>query len=202
MPYTPALLVIDMQNALMPLAHRAAETTEVIAGLRRRALAAGVPVVTVQHRGAELVPGTDGWRTVPALAPAAGEPVVHKTSADSFLATDLDRTLKALGVTEVIVTGFATEICVDTTARQALSHGYDLLLVADGHTTSERDGEGDYVAPARSIAHHNEIFRHLDFPGRGIRVRPAAGVDFGADTPRRTRPDRARNVGSSRVGPS
>jgi nicotinamidase-related amidase len=104
--------------------------------------------------------------------------VVHKTSPDSFLDTDLDKVLKARGATEVVVTGFATEICVDTTARQALSHGYDLVLVADGHTTSVRADGGAYAPPERSIAHHNEIFRHLAFPGRCIRVLTASEVDF------------------------
>ncbi|GJF31267.1 isochorismatase [Kitasatospora sp. NE20-6] len=183
-PRTSALLVIDMQQALVAIAHRPAETVAVIAGLRRRAAAAGAPVVTVQHRGGGLAEGSHGWRIVPELAPGAGEPVVHKTSADGFLGTGLDRTLKAAGVTEVVVTGFATEICVDTTARQALSHGYDVVLVADGHTTSVRPDAGEYAAPERSVAHHNEIFRNLDFPGRSIRVLPASAVDFApADLP-------------------
>ncbi|MFF4866861.1 isochorismatase family protein [Streptomyces sp. NPDC001231] len=180
MPHASALLVIDMQNALVSIGYRAAETVAAIARLRERARAAGVPIVTVQHQGPEMEAGSEGWRIVPELAPAADEAVVHKTSADGFLDTDLDRTLKALGVTEVVVTGFATEICVDTTARQALSHGYDLVLVADGHTTSDRTGAGEYVSPKQSIAHHNEIYRHIDFPGRSIRVLPASEVDFAA----------------------
>ena len=115
---------------------------------------------------------------MPELAPAAGEVVVHKTSPDSFLDTDLDTVLTARGVTEVVVTGFATEICVDTTARQALSHRYDVLLVADGHTTSAGPDAGELAPPDRSIAHHNEIYHHLAFPGRTIRVLPASDVDF------------------------
>ncbi|MDQ0939016.1 nicotinamidase-related amidase [Streptomyces sp. V1I1] len=180
MPHASALLVIDMQNALVAIAHRAGETVAAITGLRERAKAAGVPVVTIQHQGDGLEAGTEGWRIVPELAPGADEAVVHKTSADSFLDTDLDKTLKVLGVTEVVVTGFATEICVDTTARQALSHRYDLVLVADGHTTSHRPDTGEYASPMQSIAHHNEIFRHIDFPGRSIRVLPASEVDFAA----------------------
>lgn len=181
MPHASALLVIDMQNALVAIAYRATETVAAIAGLRERAKAAGVPVVTVQHQGGGMEAGTEEWRIVPELAPAADEKVVHKTSADSFLDTDLDETLRSLGVTEVVVTGFATEICVDTTARQALSHRYDLVLVADGHTTSDRPDSGEYVSPEQSIAHHNEIYRHIDFPGRSIRVLPASEVDFATE---------------------
>jgi nicotinamidase-related amidase len=178
--HASALLVIDMQKAPVSIAYRAAETVTTIAGLRERARAAGVPVVTIQDRGQGMEAGTEAWRVVPELAPADHESIVHKTSPDSFLDTDLDETLKTLGVTEVVVTGFATEICVDTTARGALSHEYDLVVVADGHTTSVRPDSGEYAAPGQSIAHHNEIFRHLAFPGRSIRVLPASEVDFAA----------------------
>ncbi|QDY78268.1 isochorismatase family protein [Streptomyces qinzhouensis] len=180
MPHTAALLVIDLQNTMVSIAHRPAPVLAAVAGLRERAIAAGVPVVTVQHRGEGLEPGTDGWRPAPEIAPGDDEPTVHKTSADSFLGTDLDETLRGLGVTEVVVTGFATEICVDTTARQAVSHGYDLLLVADGHLTSVRPEDSPYAPPEASVAHHNEIFRTIRFPGRSIRVLPAAEVDFTA----------------------
>lgn len=179
-PHTPALLVIDMQNALVAIAHQGAGTVARIAALRERARAAGVPVVTVQHQDDELEPGTEGWRIAPALAPAPGEPVVPKSSPDSFLDTGLDATLRDMGVTEVVVTGFATEICVESTARRALSLRYDVVLVADAHTTSLRPGTGPYAAPEASIAHHNEIYRNLRFPGRRIRVLRTAEVDFTA----------------------
>ncbi|GAA3104558.1 cysteine hydrolase family protein [Streptomyces rectiviolaceus] len=180
MPHTSALLVIDMQNTPVAIAYRAAETVAVIAGLRERAKAAGVPVVTIQDQGDGMEAGTQGWQVVSELRPEDDELIVHKTSPDSFLDTDLDKTLKMLGATEVVVTGFATEICVDTTARQALSHGYDVVVAADGHTTSVRSDSGAYASPTQSIAHHNEIFRHLAFPGRSIRVLPASEVDFSA----------------------
>ncbi|AIV34040.1 cysteine hydrolase family protein [Streptomyces sp. MPA0124] len=181
MPSTAALLVIDMQNTTVAMAHRAAETVAAIADLSERARAAGVPVVTVRQRGEGMVPGTEGWQIVPALAPREGETVVDKTTPDSFLGTGLDETLRALGVTEVIVTGFATEVCVDTTARQALSRGYDLVVVADGHTTSVRTEEDVDLVPAdRSIAQCNAVYRMIGWPGRRIRVRAAADVDFSA----------------------
>ncbi|NDZ74816.1 cysteine hydrolase [Streptomyces sp. SID10362] len=181
MPPTAALLVIDMQNTTVAMAHRAAETVAAIAGLSERARAAGVPVVTVRQRDEGMVPGTEGWQVVPELAPREGEPVVDKTTPDSFLGTGLDETLRTLGVTEVIVTGFATEVCVDTTARQALSRGYDLVVVADGHTTSVRTEEDVDLVPAdRSVAQVNAVYRMIGWPGRRIRVRAAADVDFAA----------------------
>ncbi|MGW4839295.1 cysteine hydrolase family protein [Streptomyces globisporus] len=183
-PPTPALLVIDMQNTLVAIAHRASATVAAVAGLQARARAAGAPVVFAQQQDEELEPGTDGWRIVPGLAPVAGDMVVPKAAPDSFLGTELDAVLRARGVTEVVVTGFATEICVESTARQALSRGYDVVLVADGHTTSVRPAaSGRYAAPEESVAHHNEIYRNLRFPGRRVRVLPAAEVDFGRGAP-------------------
>lgn len=175
MPPTPhhtALLVIDMQDDVRPLMHRPDRTVGTIADLSLRARDANVPVITVRQRGCGDV--------LPELAPRDGEPVVTKSSADGFLDTDLDATLIRLGVTEVLVTGFATEVCVETTARQALSHGYDLVLVADAHTTSVRSEPTDLAPPDQSIAHHNAIYRNIDFPDRRVRVLPAADVDFTA----------------------
>ncbi|MFC8623028.1 cysteine hydrolase family protein [Streptomyces anulatus] len=172
-----------MQNTLVAMAYRAAGTVAAIARLQERARAAGAPVVLVQQGDEELEPGTEGWRIVPELAPAPGETVVPKAAPDSFLDTELDAVLRARGVTEVVVTGFATEICVESTARQALSRGYDVVLVADGHTTSVRPGPGPYAAPEASVAHHNEIYRNLRYPGRRVRVLPAAEVDFRRSSP-------------------
>ncbi|MFB7226284.1 cysteine hydrolase family protein [Streptomyces fimicarius] len=183
-----ALLVVDMQRALVAIAHRASGTVAAIAGLQARARTAGAPVVFAQQQDEELEPGTDGWRIVPELAPAPGESVVPKAAPDSFLDTELDAILRARGITEVVVTGFATEICVESTARQALSRGYDVVLVADGHTTSVRPDSGPYAAPEASVAHHNEIYRNLRFPGRRVRVLRAAEVEFGGRAPARSGP--------------
>ncbi|WP_405635529.1 cysteine hydrolase [Streptomyces sp. NBC_01178] len=179
-----ALLVIDMQNALVAIAHRASATVAAVAGLQERARSAGAPVVLVQQEDEELERGTEGWRIAPELAPAPGDTVLPKSAPDGFLGTGLDALLRGRGVTEVVVTGFATEICVESTARQALSRGYDVVLVADGHTTSLRpDGSGPYAAPEASVAHHNEIYRNLRFPGRRVRVLPAAEIGFGRGLP-------------------
>ncbi|MFC0598240.1 isochorismatase family protein [Streptomyces palmae] len=174
-PHRPVLLVIDMQDAMVPIMYRPARVVETIASLGSRARALGVPVVTVRQRGCGGV--------LPELAAQEGESVIDKTTADAFLGTDLDATLRRFGATEVMVAGFATENCVETTARQALSHGYDLVLVADGHTTSLRPARTDFVPEAQSIAHHNEIYRHIDFPDRSVRVIAAADIDFAAPGP-------------------
>ena len=70
----------------------------------------------------------------------------------SRMAEDPDATLKDLGVKELLITGLQTEYCVDTACRAALSHGYDVVLVEDGHST------GDADLPAEEIVrHHNAL---------------------------------------------
>ncbi|GLZ79424.1 isochorismatase [Actinorhabdospora filicis] len=178
MAHTPVLLVIDMQILFLGPAYRPEETIAAIAGLRTRALAAGVPVITLRQHSGYLEMGSSGWQVAPELAPGEDEIVIDKTTADSFLGTDLDARLRGLGATEVIVTGFATEFCVDATWKQALSHGYDVTLVADGHTTFDRD-DSTRVSAARSIELFNDIAGAIEYPPRTVRVQKAAEIDFG-----------------------
>lgn len=81
--------------------------------------------------GRILVLGEPGNDFVPELRPAPGELVVSKPGKGAFHATDLDRELRARGITRLIVTGVTTEVCVQTTMREANDRGYDCLLVED-----------------------------------------------------------------------
>jgi nicotinamidase-related amidase len=65
------------------------------------------------------------------LAPAPDDPVIDKYGYGSFHATNLDGTLKALGVESVVVTGTVAQICVEETAREAFHHGYRTVMVSD-----------------------------------------------------------------------
>ncbi len=59
------------------------------------------------------------------------------TPDDSFNETGLADILEKLGVQQLIVTGCATDFCVDTTVRAAASRNYEVVVVKDGHTTKE-----------------------------------------------------------------
>lgn len=95
----------------------------------------GQPVFVIQHEAADLAPGEPEWRLAGAIGPRNGDVLLAKRNADSFIGTDLDERLRGLGISRVVVTGLATEFRVDSTARAALSRGYDLTLVKDGHST-------------------------------------------------------------------
>jgi nicotinamidase-related amidase len=76
---------------------------------------------------------TDAWaRIVGALEPRPGELVVNKTTYGTFSSTGLDHTLRALGISTLVVGGVVTNVCVETTARDAADRGYEVVLLDDG----------------------------------------------------------------------
>ena len=81
--------------------------------------------------GRILVRGEYGHDIVKELQPMPGEPVVDKPGKGAFYATDLDTILKNRGIEQLIVCGVTTEVCVQTTVREANDRGYDCLVLED-----------------------------------------------------------------------
>ena len=81
--------------------------------------------------GRILVRGEYGHDIVDALKPAPGEPVVDKPGKGAFYATDLDSLLHNRGIRQLVVCGVTTEVCVNTTVREANDRGYDCLVLED-----------------------------------------------------------------------
>src|SRR5258708_37383576 len=77
------------------------------------------------------VDGEPGSDFVPALRPQPGEVVIAKPGKGAFWATSLQPELERRGVTHLLVTGVTTEVCVQTTMREANDRGYECLLVED-----------------------------------------------------------------------
>jgi hypothetical protein len=74
------------------------------------------------------------------MTPALGEPVVHKSACDSFFETPLAAELESRKIGKLIIAGCMTQYCVDTSVRRAVSLGYDVMLMADGHMTADSGG--------------------------------------------------------------
>jgi len=81
--------------------------------------------------GRILVRGEYGHDIIDELKPAPGEPVVDKPGKGAFHATDLDAILKNRGVRQLVVCGVTTEVCVNTSVREANDRGYDCLVLED-----------------------------------------------------------------------
>lgn len=173
-----ALLIIDVQRALCTGDEQVLGIGAVIDrinSLSRRARAASVPVIFVQHEEDEgpFRSGTQGWELADGLMTVTGDLRVRKTTPNSFHRTDLQKLLHEREVERVVICGLQTEYCVDTTVRQALALGYRVVLASDAHSTV--DG---VLMAAQIIAHHNHTFRNMNSFGPLIEVRPTSEVAF------------------------
>jgi nicotinamidase-related amidase len=174
-----ALVIIDVQQGLIEgFEDDWREVLQVIGGLVSRARGTGVPVALVQHCGSArthpLHRSRPGWTLHPSIDPQPEDIRVEKRWSDAFCGTDLDALLRDASVTRLVLVGAQTEYCVDTTARRAVSLGYDVDLVADGHTTSKNG----LLTREQIIAHHNETLANLAVDGVALSVLPSTRVDF------------------------
>jgi nicotinamidase-related amidase len=158
MPDT-ALLVIDIQNDYFAGGAMELEGADA-AGAKAAAAVEkfrknGNAVIHVRHLSVRpgstfFLPGTRGAEIHELVAPRANETVVEKNFPNSFRATDLEQTLKRLGVKNLVVAGMMTHMCVDATVRHAADLGYKITLLGDACATRAQSYGGEQV-PARQV---------------------------------------------------
>ena len=116
-------------------------------------------------------PDQPGWGLLPGLAQAA-DAVVRKESCDAFLATALEGVLRNRDIERLIISGWATDYCVDTTVRAALARSWPTVVPSDGHTCGDRP----HLPAAKVIEHHNAIWADFIAPKGPALVLPSATV--------------------------
>ena len=165
-----ALIIVDMQVSLLEdETWQPERVLDRVCALETAARDAGAPAFYVVDSRV----GPDGQLHA-GLSPQHGDTRITKGNCDSFLDTALHDELQAIGAQRLVVCGLHTDFCIDTTCRRAASLGYQVSLVADAHSTFERD----YLGAAQVIEHHNRIL--ADFPaGKGrVTVVPSSEVTF------------------------
>jgi len=167
--FKSAILIIDVQIGLVTGAYKELTVIKAINRSISKVRANLGIVVFIQHCHSNYEPlmkGNTEWGLHPDLSKLHKDLVIEKETSDAFYETQLDKLLKENDIEHLFVTGLQTEFCVDTTCRAALSRGYSITLVSDGHTT------GDSHLPAETIIdHHNKILANLAYPKVKIHVK-------------------------------
>jgi len=171
-----ALLVIDIQMGPLWGTYKKEEVMCTIKNLIQKAKKEEVPVIYTQHEessGGILFRNSPYWQFDESISPESQDIVIHKMATNAFNYTNLQEKLEDLGVTHLVVTGARTEYCVDTTCRAAISLGFDVTLVKNGHTTV------DGIIPAQEIIdHHNYHLSTVGTPERKIQVIKESDIKF------------------------
>lgn len=148
-----ALLVIDVQNeyfagGALPVTDPPGTLPHILESMDAAA-AAGVPVVVVRHTEAPgegaFDQGTAGWQLRPEIAERPHDHFVDKRLPGSFTGTDLEAFLRERNVDTVAVAGYMTQMCCDTTARQASHLGFTVEFLSDATGTLGTENEAGKI---------------------------------------------------------
>jgi nicotinamidase-related amidase len=158
-----AILVIDMQvGSFKPETPRfdADVVVQKINLLSNYFRQNGDKVIFIQHDGTKdnsFLPGTPDWNILPALIRRPDDLVLGKTANDPFYNTDLENVLNKCKIKELFITGCATDFCVDAAVHSALNKDYNVVIVKDCHTTTNRP----HLSAEKVIQHHNWVWENM-----------------------------------------
>lgn len=138
-----ALLVIDVQNEYftgkLPVTHPTGSLENIVKAMNA-AVQHSIPVVVIQHTAAALDQplfrkGSNEWDLHPVVAKCSRNLLIEKNFPGSFTETNLEPWLNENGVDTVVISGYMTQLCCDTTARQAFHLGFKVEFLADATGT-------------------------------------------------------------------
>lgn len=169
-----ALLVIDMQKgAFTPKTPRydTEGTVDRINSLAELFRERKSPVFYIQHDGTgsgAFEKNTQEWEILDALDVTPSDILIDKYANDIFYQSKLESYLVDKEISELVVTGCATDFCVESTIQSGLSKDYNITVVADAHTTGDRP----HMKADQVIAHYNWVWQNM-IPTQGrVVVKP------------------------------
>ena len=163
-----ALLIIDMQKGSFTPETPRFDVEGVVQRINRLSSQfreKGQPVIFIQHDGSKhncFVPNTTEWEILSELNIENTDLIIPKTANDSFYRTNLEAKLKELDVNELVITGCATDFCVEAAIQSALAKDFDITVVKDAHTTADRP----HLPAEKVIEHYNWIWTEM-IPTKG-----------------------------------
>lgn len=117
-----------------------------------RARELAVPIIYVLDDDVGEI-GSADWDAQPVVAPAPSDVRARKHACDAFHETELDAVLAEHGIGHLVIAGCKSEDCIDTTCRAAISRGFSVSVVADGHSTTD----SPVLTAQQLIAHHSHV---------------------------------------------
>jgi nicotinamidase-related amidase len=157
-----AMLIVDMQAGLLSgePKHDLPGVIDRINRVAARVREQSGIVIFIQHCGGEgddFEPQSPGWAFLPELIRDPADLVVQKQLNDPFAGAELQARLNRIAPDRLLVTGWATDLCVDATVRSAVSHHHNVVVVTDAHTLSDRP----HLDATSVIRHHHWVWRNL-----------------------------------------
>jgi len=173
-----ARLIIDVQQAQSSRRYAAYGAPNFISRINNvidKVRLADAAVIFIQHESTDGVLdfGSDGWQLADGLNVLDGDTLIRKCVTDAFHNTELHQLLTGKNIGHLVICGFQSDFCVDSTTNRALGLGYAVLLISDAHSTIDND-----VLTATQITqHHNVTLANIDsYP---VRVKLVKAHDVG-----------------------
>jgi nicotinamidase-related amidase len=138
-----ALLVIDVQNEYftgkLPVTHPQGSLANVLA-VMDAAHAHGIPAIVIQHTAPQpdaktFARGSDGWKLHDEVVKRHRDYLIEKALPGSFTGTALEEIVKSIGADTIAICGYMTQMCCDTTSRQAVHLGFAVEFLSDATGT-------------------------------------------------------------------
>lgn len=157
-----ALLIVDMQVGLLSgdPKHDLSGVIDRINRLAASVRAQSGIVIFIQHCGDigdAFEPQSPGWALLPELIRDPADVIVQKRMNDPFAGGELQARLDRIAPDRVLVTGWATDLCVDATVRSAVSNQHAVVVVTDAHTLSDRP----HLDAISVMTHHHWVWSNL-----------------------------------------